>query len=93
MTDKKTLMARGRHWAFLGLLMAYGLGSGSCSDKYDLDERTPDDASSAALSIYDYLNGQGNYTQMVRLIDDLLKRSSQPTTMHSPSSTRTTTGV
>ena len=74
MTDKKTLMARGRHWAFLGLLMAYGLGSGSCSDKYDLDERTPDDASSAALSIYDYLNGQGNYTQMVRLIDDLNQR-------------------
>lgn len=74
MTDKKTLMARGRHWTFLGLLMACGLGSGSCSDKYDLDERTPDNASSASLSIYDYLNGEGNYTQMVRLIDDLNQR-------------------
>jgi hypothetical protein len=39
----------------------------SCSD-YDLDERTPDGWGS---SIYSWLDEQGNYTNTVRMIDDL----------------------
>ncbi len=40
----------------------------SCTDKYDLDEKTPDGFGS---SIYGWLDGQGNYSNTVRLIDDL----------------------
>ena len=40
----------------------------SCSDGYDLAEKTPD---WLGTSIYEYLSSQGNFTQTVRLIDDL----------------------
>lgn len=40
----------------------------SCSDDYDLPDKTP---SWLGSSIYDYLKDKGNYTNMVRLIDDL----------------------
>ena len=43
------------------------LGLSSCSE-YDLDERTP---SNWGNSIYSYLAGNGNYTNMTRIIDDL----------------------
>ena len=50
-----------------GVLLA-GLGSmTSCSD-YDLDERTPEGWGS---SIYSWLDEQGNYTNTVRMIEDL----------------------
>ena len=53
----------------LALVMAgmTGLGLSSCSE-YDLDERTP---SNWGNSIYSYLAGNGNYTNMTRIIDDL----------------------
>jgi len=59
----------GRKWS---LAVAVGLLAGgslltSCSD-YDLDERTPDGWGS---SIYSWLDEQGNYTNTVRMIDDL----------------------
>ena len=47
-------------------MLAMGLMS-SC-DGYDLAETTPDWLGS---SVYDYLNDDGHYTNMVRLIDDL----------------------
>jgi len=40
----------------------------SCSDGYDLADKTPD---WLGTSIYEYLSSQGNFTQAVRLIDDL----------------------
>lgn len=40
----------------------------SCSDDYDLPDKTP---SWLGSSIYNYLKEQGNYTNMVKLIDDL----------------------
>lgn len=40
----------------------------SCSDDYDLPDKTP---SWLGSSIYDYLKSQGNYTNTIRLIDDL----------------------
>ena len=53
-------------WMGAALLVAGGLSA--CSDGYDLAEKTPDWLGS---SIYDYLNGSGNFTNTVRLIDDL----------------------
>ena len=47
------------------LLLACGISS--CS-KYDLDETDPE---GWGASIYSYLNEQGNYTNTVRMIDDL----------------------
>lgn len=49
----------------LGLLAAAGVTS---CEGYDLAEREPEWLGS---SIYDYLKGEGNFTNMVRLIDDL----------------------
>ena len=65
---RQKILKRGRQ---LMLVMAVALaGSGmfsSCSE-YDLDERTPE---GWGASIYSWLNEQGNYTNTVRLIDDL----------------------
>ena len=54
--------------AVLAALFASGSGLLSSCDKYDLDERTPDGWGS---SIYSWLNEAGNYTNTVRMIDDL----------------------
>lgn len=43
----------------------------SCSDDYDLPDTTPD---FLGASIYDELKNRGNFTTMVRLIDDLGQR-------------------
>ena len=43
----------------------------SCSDDYDLPDTTPD---ILGASIYDELKNRGNFTTMVRLIDDLGQR-------------------
>lgn len=40
----------------------------ACEDGYDLAEKQPDWLGS---SIYDYLDGEGNYTNVVKIIDDL----------------------
>ena len=50
-----------------GVLLA-GAGCLASCNKYDLDERTPDGWGS---SIYSWLAEQGNYTNTVRMIDDL----------------------
>ena len=70
MAERKTFRKTIRHWLWLGsLLGCCAVGSTSC-DGYDLDEREPD-WPGADMSIYGYLQGQGNFTNMVRLIDDL----------------------
>lgn len=48
-------------------MLAAGLSVFSCKDKYDLDTNQP----SGLNSIYGYLTDQGNYTNYLRLIDDL----------------------
>ena len=60
---------RCRQWQFLaGLALATSSGLlAGCSD-YDLDERTPD---GWGESIYSWLSDRGDYTNTVRLIDDL----------------------
>lgn len=69
MTKRKRIRNRSRHWLKLGAVLMGGLVTVcACSEDYDLDEKSP---SWLGSSIYDYLNGQGNYTNMVRMIDDL----------------------
>lgn len=53
-------------WIGLAVIAAGGLSA--CSDGYDLAENDP---SWLGSSIYDYLKSEGNYTNTVRLIDDL----------------------
>lgn len=48
-------------------MLAAGLSVFSCKDKYDLDSKQPEGLN----SIYGYLTEQGNYTNYLRLIDDL----------------------
>jgi hypothetical protein len=68
MKIKRQIWKQGRYWLLAaGLLLTYGSGLTSCSD-YDLDEKTPD---GWGASIYSWLDEQGNYTNTVRLIDDL----------------------
>lgn len=52
-------------WVGMALIAAGGL---SACEGYDLADETP---SWLGSSIYDYLQSEGNYTNMVRLIDDL----------------------
>ena len=60
---------QGRRWALAVAAVALAGGSTltSCT-QYDLDERTPD---GWGASIYSWLDEQGNYTNTVRMIDDL----------------------
>ena len=68
MKTEKRFWRRGRHLMLAaGVLLAGGSGLGSCS-QYDLDEKTPDGWNS---SIYSWLDEQGNFTNTVRMIDDL----------------------
>ena len=68
MKIERQIWRRGRHWLLAtGVLLSAGSTFLSCSE-YDLDERTPD---GWGASIYSWLNDQGNYTNTVRLIDDL----------------------
>lgn len=66
MKTEKQILRRGRRLLLMaGVLLAGGLTS--CT-QYDLDERTPDGWGS---SIYSWLDEQGNYTNTVRMIEDL----------------------
>lgn len=68
MKTERQIWKRSRHWVLAaGLLLSGGSALLSCSE-YDLDERTPDGWDE---SIYSWLNGQGNFTNTVRLIEDL----------------------
>jgi len=49
-----------------GLMCIAGLVSYSCSDKYDLDSEQP----SGLNTLYGYLQGEGNFTNFLHLIDD-----------------------
>lgn len=66
MSQKKNQRKFAPLWAGLALC-AFGCFY-SCNDGYDLMDNDPDWLGS---SIYDYLNADGNYTNMVRLINDL----------------------
>lgn len=65
-TSSRTLRCLGTRM-LAGAALLSGLMT-SCSDGYDLAEKTPDWLGS---SIYDYLQSEGRFTQTVRLIDDL----------------------
>lgn len=66
--SRQELLKRGRQLVLATAVALAGSGMfSSCSD-YDLDERTPD---GWGASIYSWLKEQGNYTNTVRLIDDL----------------------
>ncbi len=56
-----------RHLLVGGALCAAGLGIFSCSDRYSLDEDQP----SGLDNIYGYMQGRGNFTNYLHLIDDL----------------------
>lgn len=51
-----------------GVLLAGSSAFVSCSDVYDLDERTP---AGWGSSIYSWLDEEGNFTNTVRMIEDL----------------------
>ena len=69
MTQCETMCKRCRHGIVLGAMLVVGMIGTACSG-YDLDEQEPEGLG-ASRSIYSYLHEQGNYTNMVRLIDDL----------------------
>lgn len=72
MKTEKQFVRRSRHWLLAGVvLMAGALGPTSCSE-YDLDKETP---AGWGSSIYSWLDEQGNYTNTVRIIDDLSYRN------------------
>ena len=57
-----------RNWLKAICVLTLCVGSYSCSDDYKLDDSMPSWLDS---SIYNYLTEQGNYTNFVKLIDDL----------------------
>ena len=59
---------RGRRWMLAAGVLLAGCGSFMSCSEYDLDERTP---AGWDMSIYSWLDGQGKYTNTVRMIDDL----------------------
>lgn len=64
----QAFMRRSRHWLLaVGALVVGGMTLGSCTE-YDLDQKAPEGSGS---SIYGWLDEQGNFTNTVRLIDDL----------------------
>lgn len=70
MKTERQIFRKSRHLAVLaaGVLLAGSSAFVSCTDKYDLDERTPEGWGS---SIYSWLDEQGNFTNTVRMIEDL----------------------
>ena len=69
MKTEKQLWKRGRQLILAaGVLLVGSAVMSSCTDKYDLDEKSP---SGFGSSIYGWLDESGNFTNTVRLIDDL----------------------
>lgn len=69
MNPNNPLTHAGRAWLLAAALSLVGSSAlVSCSDKYDLDEKTP---AGWGSSIYSCLKDRGNFTNMVNLIDDL----------------------
>ena len=65
---KNRLIKEGGKWLMAVCLLSMCGLTYSCSDDYDLPDKKP---SWLGASIYDYLVGQKNYTNTVRLIQDL----------------------
>lgn len=65
---KKRFCKLGRYWLGAVCVVSVCGLTYSCSDDYDLPTTTP---SWLGSSIYDYLKDEGDYTNFVRLIDDL----------------------
>lgn len=62
-------LKRSRQWMLVaGALLVGGSAQISCTDQYDLDEREPE---GWGASIYSWLSENGNYTNVVRMIEDL----------------------
>ena len=57
-----------RNWLKATCVLTLCAGNYSCTDDYKLDDSTPSWLDS---SIYNYLSEKGNYTNFVKLIDDL----------------------
>lgn len=68
MCMKNRLIKEGRKWLMAMCLLSMCGLTYSCSDDYDLPDKKP---SWLGASIYDYLVDQKNYTNTVRLIQDL----------------------
>ena len=68
MCMKNRLIKEGGKWLMAVCLLSMCGLTYSCSDDYDLPDKKP---SWLGASIYDYLVGQKNYTNTVRLIQDL----------------------
>ena len=68
MKTERLFWRRGRQWLMAtGVLLCSSGALLSCSE-YDLDDRTPD---GWGASIYSWLDEQGNYTNTVRMIENL----------------------
>ena len=70
MKTERLIWKRGRHAVLVAAGLLVGCGAMLSCSGYDLDDREPD-WPGADLSIYGYLQGQGTFTNMVRIIDDL----------------------
>jgi len=70
MKTERRIWKRSRHILLAAGVLLAGCGAFMSCSGYDLDERDPD-WPGADLSIYGYLQGQGTFTNMVRIIDDL----------------------
>ncbi len=69
MKTERRFCRRGWHGLMLAAAVALsGVGGLTSCTQYDLDEHTPEGWGS---SIYGWLNSQGNFTNTVRMIDDL----------------------
>ena len=68
MKTERRFWKRGRHWLLAAGALLAGCGMLPSCQEYDLDERTPE---GWGASIYSWLDEQGNYTNTVRMIDDL----------------------
>ncbi|MBQ8487686.1 MAG: fasciclin domain-containing protein [Prevotella sp.] len=68
MKTERRFWKRRRHWVLAAGALLAGCGALLSCQEYDLDERTPDGWGS---SIYSWLDEQGNYTNTVRMIDEL----------------------
>lgn len=65
---KNRLVKRSRKWLVAMCILSMCGFTYSCSDDYDLPDKKP---SWLGPSIYDYLVGEGNFTNTVRLIQDV----------------------
>ena len=68
MTDSKTFKRRCRRWLRPARLLVVCAVFLTACNGYDLDEHAPE---GWGTSIYDYMAGEGNFTNMVRMIDEL----------------------